>query len=42
MKLPKPKTQYAVEITRGDRKAEIVVAADGTLLELGHWRPAKE
>ncbi len=41
-KLPKAETQYAVEITRGDRKAEIVVAADGTLLEPGHWRPEKE
>ena len=40
-KLPKPKSQYAVEMTRGNRKAEIVVAPDGALLEPANWRAEK-
>ena len=40
-KLPKPITQYAVEMMRGDRKAEIVVAPDGSLLEPANWHVEK-
>ena len=36
-KLPKPKTHYAVEMTRGNQECEVVMAADGRLLEPMKW-----
>ena len=35
VKLDKPVTHYAVEIGKGDKTSEIVVAPDGTVVEPG-------
>ena len=35
IKLDKPLTHYAVEIGKGDKTSEIVVAPDGTVVEQG-------
>jgi uncharacterized membrane protein YkoI len=35
VKLDKPKTQYAVEITKGDKTSEIVVDPEGAVIESG-------
>jgi hypothetical protein len=37
IKLPKPVTQYAVEMEKGGKTAEIVVASDGKVLEPLKW-----
>jgi hypothetical protein len=37
IKLSRPVTHYAVEMTKGGRSAEIVVAADGTVIEPARW-----
>ena len=42
IKLPRPVTHYAVEMTRGDQSAEIVVARDGKVLEPARWGGDKE
>jgi hypothetical protein len=42
IKLPKPVTQYAVEMTKGTRSAEIVVAPDGKVIEPARWGGDKE
>jgi hypothetical protein len=42
IKLPKPVTRYAVEMTKGARTAEIVVAPDGTVIEPARWGGAKD
>jgi hypothetical protein len=43
IKLPKPVTHYAVEMTKGKQTAEIVVKPDGTVVEAPKWEsPTKE
>ena len=42
IKLPKPVIHYAVEMTRGDQKAEVFVTPDGTVTEGPEWVNAKE
>jgi uncharacterized membrane protein YkoI len=37
VKLPKPVTHYAVEMSKGGRNAEIVVASDGEVIESARW-----
>jgi hypothetical protein len=37
VKLPKPVTHYAVEMSKGGRNAEIVVAPDGEVIEPARW-----
>ena len=37
VKLPKPVTRYAVEMTKGDKTAEIVVDPDGKVVESPQW-----
>lgn len=37
VKLAAPMTKYAVEIARGDRMAEIMVAPDGMVIEPARW-----
>jgi len=37
VKLARPITRYAVEITKGDRSTEIVVDPDGTVVEPARW-----
>jgi uncharacterized membrane protein YkoI len=41
VKLPKTVTHYAVEMTKGDQSAEIVVDADGKVLEEAKWSGGK-
>ena len=41
VKLPKPVTHYAMEMTKGDRSAEIVVDSDGKVLEEPKWSAGK-
>jgi hypothetical protein len=41
VKLPKPATHYAMEMTRGDRSAEIVVDSDGKVIEEPNWGAGK-
>ena len=38
VKLEKPKTLYEAEIVKGDKKGEITVAADGTVVEPLKWK----
>jgi hypothetical protein len=42
VKLDKPKTEYAVEITKGDQTAEIVVDEKGKIVEEPKWEAPKE
>lgn len=42
IKLDKPMAHYAVELTKGDQIAEIVVNPDGTVVESAKWGNAKE
>jgi hypothetical protein len=42
IKLPKTVTHYAVEMTKGARSAEIVVAADGKVVEPARWGGGKQ
>ena len=42
VKLPETVISYAVEITRGDKTAEIVVNPDGTAIEPAAWGDAEE
>jgi hypothetical protein len=42
IKLPQPVTHYAVEMTKDARSAEVVVAADGKVLEPARWSGEKE
>jgi hypothetical protein len=42
IKLPKPVTRYAVELSKGTRRAEIVVAPDGKEIEPARWGGGKE
>jgi hypothetical protein len=42
IKLPKPVTHYAVEMTKGTRSAEIVVAPDGKVIEPARWGGDRE
>jgi hypothetical protein len=42
IKLPKPVTHYAAELTRGGKTAEIVVGADGTVIEEAKWAEPKD
>jgi uncharacterized membrane protein YkoI len=41
VKLPKPVTHYAVEMTKGDQEAEIVVDAAGKVVEEPKWTASK-
>jgi uncharacterized membrane protein YkoI len=41
VKLPKPVTHYAVEMTKGDKSAEIVVDPTGKVIEAPHWGSEK-
>ena len=41
IKLPKPVTHYAVEMSKGGREAEIVVAADGKVVHAARWQGEK-
>jgi uncharacterized membrane protein YkoI len=42
IKLPKPVTHYEVEMAKGARSTEIVVAPDGQVLEPARWGGVKE
>ena len=42
IKLPKPITHYAAEMTKGNQTAEIVVDAEGAMIEPAKWSVAKE
>lgn len=42
IKLPKPLTHYAVEMKKGDEHAEIVVDADGKVVEAPKWVAPKK
>jgi hypothetical protein len=42
LKLPKPVTQYAVEMEKGKQTAEVVVTPDGKVLEEPSWADAKD
>ena len=42
IKLPKPVTHYAVEMTKGSRSAEIVVTPEGKVVESAKWSGDKE
>jgi hypothetical protein len=42
IKLDKPITHYAVEMTKGGQTAEVVVAPDGTVVEPAKWGAAEE
>ncbi len=42
VKLDKPRTHYAVEMTKGDQMAEIVVDARGKVVEEPMWEAPKE
>ena len=42
IKLAKPVTHYAVELTKGDQSAEVVVDPNGTVLEPAKWGPKEE
>lgn len=37
IKLPRPVTHYAVELSKGDKNAEIVVSSDGDVIEPAKW-----
>lgn len=37
VKLAKPVTRYAAEMTRGDKTAEVIVNSDGTVFEKPEW-----
>ena len=39
VKLAKPLTRYAAEMTRGDKTAEVIVNSDGTVFEKPEWVP---
>ncbi|HEV3166824.1 MAG TPA: hypothetical protein VGZ22_22545 [Isosphaeraceae bacterium] len=41
IKLPKPVTHYAVELSKGTQSAEIVVSPDGQVLEPAKWDNGK-
>ena len=41
VKLGKPATHYAVEMTKGDQSAEITVDAKGKVIEEPKWQAAK-
>jgi hypothetical protein len=41
IKLEKPKTEYAVEMTKGDQTAEIVVDPNGKVVEEPKWETPK-
>ena len=41
VKLPKPVTHYAMEMTKGDKSAEIIVDSDGKVLEEPKWSAGK-
>jgi hypothetical protein len=42
IKLPKPVTHYAVEMSKGTRSTEIVVAPDGEVIEPARWGSDQE
>ncbi len=42
IKLPKPLTHYSVEMKKGDEQAEIVVDADGKVVEAPKWVAPKK
>jgi hypothetical protein len=42
IKLPKPVTHYAVEMSKGSRSTEIVVAPDGEVIEPARWGSDQE
>jgi hypothetical protein len=42
MKLPRPVTHYAVELSKGGRSTEIVVAPDGEVIEPARWGSDQE
>jgi hypothetical protein len=42
IKLPKPVTHYAVEMSKGTRTAEIVVAPGGDVIEPARWSNDQE
>ena len=42
VKLPEPVTRYEVELAKGARRAEIVVAPDGTIVEPAKWGTTDE
>ena len=42
VKLPEVVTQYAAEMARGSRRAEVVVAADGAVIESPRWAGGEE
>jgi hypothetical protein len=42
VKLSKPLTRYAAEMTKGSKKAEVIVNSDGSVFERPEWVPIEE